>query len=77
MAAGYLGRFIRQAAARYQVSVLGPADEAISKINDIYRKVIYVKHEDTKRLIALKNKTEQYIEMNEGYRTIGIQFEMN
>lgn len=76
-AAGYLGRFVRQVSARYHVSVLGPADETIAKLQDIYRKVIYVKHEDTRCLIALKNKIEQYIEMNEGYRTIGIQFEMN
>ena len=31
----------------------------------------------TKKLIAVKNIVEQYIEMNEGFREIRVQFEMN
>lgn len=77
VATDYLARFIRQLARRQQVSVIGPAEEAIAKINDVYRRVIYVKHEDTHRLIAVKNKIEQYIEMNTGFQEVRIQFEMN
>ena len=77
VAADYLAKFIRQVSGRCEAAVIGPADEPIAKINDIYRKAIYVKHENTKKLIAVKNIVEQYIEMNEGFREIRIQFEMN
>ena len=77
VAADYLAKFIRQVSGRCGASVIGPADETIAKINDIYRKAIYVKHENIKKLIAVKNIVEQYIEMNEGFREIRIQFEMN
>ncbi|MEF2596893.1 MAG: primosomal protein N', partial [Lachnospiraceae bacterium] len=77
VAAGYLAKFIRQVSGRCEAAVIGPADEPIAKINDIYRKAIYVKHENTKKLIAVKNIVEQYIEMNEGFREIRVQFEMN
>lgn len=77
MASGYLGRFARQIAGKYQVSVLGPVDEPVAKIQDIHRMVIYAKQSDSRRLTAFKNKLEDYIEINEGYKEIGIQFEMN
>ena len=77
VAAGYLAKFIRQVSGRCEAAVIGPADEPIAKINDVYRKAIYVKHENTKKLIAVKNIVEQYIEMNEGFREIRVQFEMN
>ena len=77
MAAEYLAKFIRQVSGHYQAAVIGPADETIAKINDVYRKAVYVKHETTRKLIAVKNIVEQYIEMNEGFREIRIQFEMN
>lgn len=76
-ASGYLGRFARQIAGKYQVSVLGPVDEPVAKIQDIHRMVIYAKQSDSRRLTAFKNKLEDYIEINEGYKEIGIQFEMN
>lgn len=77
VAAEYLSKFIRQIAGKYQAAVIGPADEPISRVNDIYRKAIYVKQEKTQKLISIKNIVEQYIEMNEGFREIRIQFEMN
>jgi primosomal protein N' (replication factor Y) len=76
-AAGYLGRFARQAAGKYQVLVLGPVDEPVAKIQDVYRMVLYARQMDRRHLTLFKNKLEQYIEMNEGYKEIGIQFEMN
>ncbi len=76
-AVSYLGEFARRASVRYQTAVLGPADEPVARINDVYRKVIYAKQTDGKKLTAFKNKMEQYIEMNEGYQKILIQFEMN
>ena len=57
--------------------MLGPADETVAKIQDVYRKVIYLKHENLELMIAVKNKIEQYVEMNEGFQTVKIQFDVN
>ena len=67
----------QDSARRGRVVVLGPADDRIAKIQDIYRKVIYLKHADLHVLTAVKNKIERYVEINEGFRTITIQFEVN
>lgn len=75
VAVDYLARFVRQAASRCGASVIGPSDEAVAKINDIYRKALYVKHEQPKTLTAIKNLVEQYIEMNTGFNGIRINFE--
>lgn len=77
VACDYLKKFILQLSARYQVTVLGPADETVAKIQDVYRKVIYLKHENLELMIAVKNKIEQYVEMNEGFQTVKIQFDVN
>ncbi|MCR5774718.1 MAG: primosomal protein N' [Lachnospiraceae bacterium] len=48
----------RSGAKPAPMQVIGPADAAISKINDIYRKVIYVKSEDYELLAGLKDVIE-------------------
>ena len=42
----------------------------------IYRKEIYLKYHDRKILTMIKHKVEQYIEMNEGYSTVHVLFDM-
>lgn len=75
LACEYLTKFLRQAAARSGAVVIGPADEAVARISDVYRKAVYVKHGDGKTLTAIKNFAEQYIEINTGFQNIRIQFE--
>ena len=75
VAVDYLARFVRLAASGYQAVVIGPADEPVSKINDFYRKALYVKHTSEKALTAVKNIVEQYIGMNTGFQEISINFE--
>lgn len=75
MAMEYIKGFLEKIGTRCQAGIIGPADETISRINDIYRKVVYVKHPKEEVLTALKNKTEEYIEINEGFKTLNIQFE--
>ena len=60
---------------RTGIQVIGPGDETIARIQDVYRKVLYIRHSDEKRLTVVKEKVEQYIEMNEGYQKIHIQYE--
>ena len=54
-----------------------PADETVSKIADMYRKVIYIKQEDHQLLLRAKSRLEQYIEVNSGFREIRIQLDFN
>lgn len=60
-------------ARKYGVHIIGPAYAAVGKVNDIYRKVIYLKHKDEQVLMEIKQKTEKYIEANSGFRKLYIQ----
>ena len=60
-----------------EASVIGPASPGIEKINDVYRKVIYVKTADYHDLVVLKDRTEKYIEINSGFDKMRIQFDYN
>lgn len=73
----YLGRFVSGIGRKKQVHVIGPAEASVGKVNDVYRRVLYLKHKDTSVLLDIKEKTEQYIAMNSGFRKIYIQFDMN
>jgi primosomal protein N' (replication factor Y) len=56
---------------------IGPSDCTIAKINDIYKKVLYVKHYEYEKLVQVKNKLEKYIEKNEKYKNVSVQFDFN
>ena len=60
-----------------EYQMIGPASPYIGKVNDIYRKIIYIKHERYGMLIEMKNQLEKYIEVNEGFKKMRIQFDFN
>lgn len=60
-----------------KIEVIGPASPGIGKINDIFRKVLYLKSEKYDTLIVVKNWLEQYIELNRGFDKMRIQFDFN
>ena len=41
-----------------EVQVIGPADAAIARINDVYRRVVYVKCSDYEKLACIKDEIE-------------------
>lgn len=59
------------------VAVIGPADASISRVNDVYRRVIYMKTSDYPGLIAIKDEIERDISRDPNYRDINIQFDFN
>ena len=61
----------------HQVNVIGPASPYVGKVNDVYRKVLYFKHERYDVLTDMKDKLEQYIEVNTGFAKLRIQFDFN
>ena len=71
----YLAKFIERISVRYKIHVIGPAYASVGKVNDIYRKVLYLKHHDEQILQDIKSKTEKYIEVNSGFRKLYIQFD--
>ncbi len=44
------------------VAVIGPTEPAVAKINDIYRKVLYLKCGNYDTLVEIKDSLEQYLE---------------
>lgn len=59
------------------LTVIGPADAALSKKNDIYRKVIYLKHEREKVLLGVKNELEKEMEKEAVWQKVYVQFDFN
>ena len=57
--------------------IIGPADGNISKINDVYRKVIYLKHKDYEELVKIKNQIEAISEEITEQSKVSIQFDFN
>lgn len=73
----YLKEFAVRISSAEEVAIIGPASPGIGKINDVYRKVLYLKTEKYDTLIKMKNKLEQYIEVNPGFNPMRIQFDFN
>ena len=57
--------------------VIGPTSPYVGKVNDVYRKVIYIKHAEYGTLVHMKDKLEKYIEVNPGFQKLRIQFDFN
>lgn len=73
----YLKEFSMRFREKAQASVIGPASPGVDKIKDIYRRVLYIKAPDYGMLTAIKDRLEQYIEINPGFDKMRIQFDFN
>ena len=73
----YLNLYIQRIYKEKDLHVIGPAYAAVGKVKDIYRQVIYLKHEDYQVLVHIKDQLEKYIEINSGFRKIYIQFDFS
>ena len=59
------------------LQLIGPTDASVAKINDIYRKVIYLKHEEYGVLIRMKDALEEFIQKHREFEHASIQFDFN
>ena len=73
----FASQFARRLATGTEISVIGPAPCAVSKVKDMYRQVLYMKGKSGEALLSLRNKLEQYIAINPGFRDIYIQYDYN
>ena len=62
---------------KQNVRIIGPTSPYVGKVNDVYRRIIYLKHAEYDVLIDMKNKLEKYIEINSGFQSMRIQFDFN
>ncbi|MGI6006781.1 MAG: replication restart helicase PriA [Ruminococcus sp.] len=71
----YIVKYIRRVGKDKRLAVIGPADEAISRIQDRYRKVLYLKHPSREYLSSVQKQIQRYMEVNSGFRKLSIQFD--
>ena len=57
--------------------IIGPADANISRINDVYRKVIYIKSKEYNNLIKIKDFIEAEFELMDEKKRASVQFDFN
>ena len=60
-----------------ELRIIGPANANVSRINDVYRKVIYIKCKEYKKLIIVKDYIENCFEKMEENKKASIQFDFN
>lgn len=72
-----IGKYLKERFTDKRLSIIGPTTGSISKVNDIYRRVVYLKHLEYNVLVNVKDNIESYIEENEKYKGITIQFDFN
>ena len=77
MAMDYLKKMTGRMPEGMNVQIFGPTAENIARIRDEYRMVMYLKAQDVQILTNIKNKLEKYIEINDGYKNVQIQFDRN
>ena len=73
----YLKEYALRVRGRTQAAVIGPASPGIDRIKDVYRRVLYIKAPEYDTLVRIKDRMEQYIEINSGFNRIRIQFDFN
>lgn len=57
--------------------VIGPASPSVGKVNDIYKRVLYIKATSYEHLVEIKDRLEQYMEKEAMTASVGVQFDFN
>ncbi len=57
------------------LEMIGPAEASVYKVNDIYRKILYLKQENYGILIQIKNKLENYSRQKSWFGHVTIQYD--
>ena len=57
-------------------SVIGPTDAQIRKIEDVFRRVVYIKSPQMSELVKIKDKAEAYVD-SRGVKGIRVTFDFD
>lgn len=60
-----------------RLQLIGPADAYVAKVNDVYRKMIYLKSKEEELLLKVKEKLELLSQQDTELNRLNIQFDMN
>ena len=60
-----------------RIQLVGPTDAVIARVNDVYRKVIYIKTKEYNHLVLLKDRLEDYMKDNREFQNVSVQFDFN
>ena len=71
----YIRKYLQRIDPGNSLSAIGPAPQAVGKVRDVYREVIYIRSEERERLIRAKDLIEEYTAINTGFDDIYIQFD--
>ena len=77
MAMHYLSLFTGRLYQGKKLHIIGPAPASVGKVKDVYRRILYLKHENYDLLVRIKDRMEEYIEINSGFRKVNIQFDFS
>ncbi len=70
-------RLEEQEKQKPNINIIGPAPAGIAKMNDIYRRVLYLKEEQYEYLVGVKDFLEQYILVSEYFIKCNVQFDFD
>ena len=59
------------------IQILNPGQASLSKLKDVYRQVLYLKHKEEERLLDLKRRLEPVLEKHPMFAGISIQFDFD
>lgn len=78
--AAYAAAYFAALTAKAEIDglkIIGPASAAIGKVKDIYRRVIYFKHQDYAQLVQLKDRIELFLKGRTDLNQVNISFDFN
>lgn len=65
-------------AKQEQIEVIGPVAAPVYKINDIYRKILYMKHGNYDILIKIRDEIDRFFEDgSEAYKSLTVQYDFS
>lgn len=56
--------------------LIGPVNAPVYKVNDIYRKILYIKHENYDILIQIRKMAEESLKALEGHDGLAVQYDL-
>ncbi len=68
---------LSQLIPRDRAAFIGPSSATVGRVNDIYRRVLYIKSADYEILKEIKNFMEGYISLSGKFKGISIQFDFD
>lgn len=72
-----LSKKLAEWGAPSKVRVIGPCDATIAKVNDRYRRLVYLKHKQYEELVKIKDMAEVFIEQQPQFKNCVISFDFD